>query len=520
MGDIMKRIIIGFLVCSTIIAYHCEKSKTGEDFDQIDDSIFIIPETAAPHVEVPEVRWDHVMAVVVKVGQTDFDIPYIRQTVTNYIITGLSKIQNLKLIQLSKSEDINRIPINVDYLLTGEFVQEDKGLNIFYQIEDNQNNNNLWKEVQQERLFSDTPKDVPMAENVAQSCGFAYQIEKVDQIQPTAENVQRLFHNGKILLLENQYKDTDQAIQIFKQVLTHDSTYALAWMGLTEGYIQIFQNQWNRNLVWLQLAKESCLKALQLDPTLGDAYLALGEIYFGWGDYFHAETEFRNALQQNSNLDRAWNGLGKIYVHFGLYEPALHAYTKALSLNPINIEVSIGRAMILAGFGQYRTGEEEIRRSMALHPDKPYLHAFLALMLFYQNELKGAYDEVYNGMESDQYGVFAHGVLAMIYAKKGQLDDALGEVEIEVKPNVGRESSRAIMIAAVYALLGRNGLAIQWLDKAVSMGYREYPWLLYDPNLDGLRKDERFINLLKQVKNLWEEKMQEYSQQASKGEVG
>jgi hypothetical protein len=88
----------------------------------------------------------------------------------------------------------------------------------------------------------------------------------------------------------------------------------------------------------------------------------------------------------------------------------------------------------------------------------------------------------------------------MIQASTGKPDAALGEVTLQVEPYAGNDASLCTAVAAVYSLLGRNGLSMQWLEKAVSLGYRDFIWLSNDPNFNGIRKDPRFATLMEKLK--------------------
>ena len=53
-------------------------------------------------------------------------------------------------------------------------------------------------------------------------------------------------------------------------------------------------------------------------------------------------------------------------------------------------------------------------------------------------------------------------------------------------------------------------MAIIWLEKAVDSGYREYPWIMNDPNFSGLKGDERFDTLMLKLKGIWEAQVMDY----------
>ena len=68
------------------------------------------------------------------------------------------------------------------------------------------------------------------------------------------------------------------------------------------------------------------------------------------------------------------------------------------------------------------------------------------------------------------------------------------------------DACTAISFAQYYALAGDENNALSWLEKAVSRGYLNYPFLSrQDPFFSRLRGDPRFEKLLQRVKREWEE---------------
>ncbi len=51
-------------------------------------------------------------------------------------------------------------------------------------------------------------------------------------------------------------------------------------------------------------------------------------------------------------------------------------------------------------------------------------------------------------------------------------------------------------LACSYSNLGRIPEALDALDKSIDLGYRDFPYLLQDPDLENVRQDPRFRALL------------------------
>ena len=90
------------------------------------------------------------------------------------------------------------------------------------------------------------------------------------------------------------------------------------------------------------------------------------------------------------------------------------------------------------------------------------------------------------------------GSLGYTYAVSGHETEAqavLTSLQDETRHNVP-----ALTLAFIYAGLGQNDSAFEWLDKAY---VERFGWLIFlnvDPKFDNLRSDPRFTTLLQRLK--------------------
>jgi len=90
----------------------------------------------------------------------------------------------------------------------------------------------------------------------------------------------------------------------------------------------------------------------------------------------------------------------------------------------------------------------------------------------------------------------AHLFYAMDLSTAGKIEEAKREATkaIELNPT---DLLMQYNTACFYSQLGDKKHAIETLKKAVSSGYKAYDWIKHDPDLDILRDEPEFIELMK-----------------------
>jgi tetratricopeptide (TPR) repeat protein len=319
--------------------------------------------------------------------------------------------------------------------------------------------------------------------------------------QPSG-SVFRAYMEGMSRLDESGGRDLDRSVAVFKAAVREDSTFAAAWKGLSAAYLAVIRSQSHANRAFTALAQDAALRAVRLDSTDGEARFLLGEALFEWGDRRSGERECSAAVRRSPNLAEAWARIGSLAAAAGDgYTTGLDAFSLALELSPFPPGAAAGKANLLMGLGRYAEAGTLLESSIGRSPGSAALHSLLALSMYYQKRLPAASEEASRASALDPPAAFPHAVLAMIDAVSGKSDEALSELVNRVEPAAGRDAGLAAATAAVYSLLGRNGVALEWFDKSLDLGYADFQWISNDPNFDGLRNDPRFAERLERLKS-------------------
>ena len=88
--------------------------------------------------------------------------------------------------------------------------------------------------------------------------------------------------------------------------------------------------------------------------------------------------------------------------------------------------------------------------------------------------------------------------LGDLYTKSGFIKEGL-EVDLKLSKLLPKDPTVFYNLACSYSLLGREEEAFKELRKAVALGYDDAEHMAKDKDLDNLKDDPRFIELLDEI---------------------
>jgi tetratricopeptide (TPR) repeat protein len=488
----------GVLACLAVLFFSCQKKTESEE------KRLAQQEAASPLAVLPEANWNRTIAIFEPQGQSPIEKALFREFVRDFT-SRLSAVRFVRVALWPSRTALADTALAADATLDCRVRVRDSGTaNWFLSIKKSGRSDAVWEFSPESPLQEVYGLSRRAAAQAALEFGIDTAVVIKKDVPPLTASLFGRYLEGRICLGEKTREKLGCAVRNFKEVLKTDSTLIQAWEGLADSYLDNFRNRWDVNRVWVQLAQDAAFRAMRLDSTRGDVRFLLAQVYVQWGDLRTAERETRRALELDPNLADAWSLLGDLAVQSrGQYDLALESYGRSLSLSPASIEAAAGESLVQMGLGRYADASRTLETALRTHPDEARLHSSLALAYHYQHSTTDALAEIRKGLDSEDVRPFSSAVFAMILASTGNLDGALEEVTLRVEPYAGGNAPLCTSVAAVYSLLKRNGLAVQWLEKAVSLGYRDFIWLSSDPNFDGMRQDQRFIELMRQIKTEW-----------------
>jgi TolB-like protein/Flp pilus assembly protein TadD len=404
---------------------------------------------------------------------------YFCDGLTEELILHLSRLKNIRVVSRTTimqykgtKKDIKTIGRELDtrYILEGSVRKFHDDLRITAQLVDVDSDAQLWAARYKGKLA-----DVfNMQEQVSGQIVDALMLrlsptEKLDFARRFTENAEAFdyYLRAKNALYRMTKQDVKSSIELFGRALELDDRYAVAYAGLGEAYASLYL-YFERKEMYLDKALEAGVKALQYDATLSDAYAAIGIAYFDKKMFKEALASVQKAIELDPNNFVGYWILGRIYHTSDRDREAIEPYKKVVELNPDFYAVHMDLRTVYERLGEQenyaqanRAELEVYPRYLARYPEDPRAHIFYAVAL----------------------------------ARAGRSEEAKTEAAKAIELNPA-DPLMLYNTACFYAQVGEKKLALRSLKSAIRSGLGLYEWVERDPDLESLRAEPEYIELM------------------------
>jgi TolB-like protein/Tfp pilus assembly protein PilF len=441
----------------------------------------------------------------------DPSLEYLSDGITENLINSLSQLQRLRVVPRGRAfrykgreTDAERAgrELNVRAVLTGRVAQRGDNLNIQTELVDLATDSQLWGR-QYDRKLSEI---IPVQEEIAKEVSEKLRLRPMGEEQRRltrryTENPEahQLYLKGRYLWNRRTGDALRQAAEYFRQSIDKDPTYALAWAGLTDCYVLSSFYSGLPPKEAASKAKESARRALALDDTLAEPHAALAYVktFYDW-DWPGAEREFTRAIELNPNYATAHHWYGLYLDAVGRPDEGIAEVRRAQEADPLSLTISTtaGAAFFMAR--RYDQAVEQLHKTLEMDPNFPGAHLWLGLVHEQMGRGEEAIAELQkaaslSGGEPAELGLRGHA-----YASAGRRAEAQ-RVLAELNGLSKRSYVPPFDIALVYAGLGEKRQSLEWLERAYEDHSFRLTWIKVWPQLDSLRGESRFHDLLRRM---------------------
>ncbi len=442
----------------------------------------------------------------------DPDNAFFAEGVQDEILTRLAKVADLKVIARTSTKRFQSAPENlpdiakqlgVANILEGSVQKVNDQVRVNVQLINAVTNAHLWAEIYDRKLTDIFAVESDIAKTIAdtlQAKLTGSEKQMMASAPTTDTTAYELYHKGRSLWDKRSGDNIPKAIALYQEAIAHDPNYALAYAGLSSAYILAPFYVGADRLDAGAKAKSAALKALQLDPKLAEAHLALGKVlFFSEIDLNGANREYKRAIELKPNDAGAHHWYGNdTLAALGQFEDAIAESKRAVELDPLStvINADLGGTFYYAR--RYEEAAAQLRKTLGIDPTDFYARYNLGIALQAKGDLSGAITEYEKARQLGE-NTLVSTLCAQAKAYAGDKDAALRMLSDLDELGKHREVV-GYLRALLYLSLNNKDEALRWLEQ----DYEErdgsnMSWIKVDPLLNPLQSDPRFEALVRKV---------------------
>ena len=292
-----------------------------------------------------------------------------------------------------------------------------------------------------------------------------------------------------------------KALDCYKHAIELDPEYALAYTGIADYYNWLGVFGIKPFAECSAAAKEAATKAVALDSTSAEAYSALGFATvchdFDWSV---ADGQHRRAIEINPNYATAHHWYAFHLTMEGRFDEALAEMLRARELDPLSPSIIQALAWCYYQMRRFDDSIKTYQSMLEAAPDFSYGLSTYSWTLRHAGNADEAVRVAEKGLELSSGGQFFVALLGAAYAAAGRHQDAraaLARLSQMAEHSYVSPYHRAL----IYVQLGERDEALRLLREAYELKDAWVAWLGVEPQLDPLRGEPEFEELLRLTRN-------------------
>ena len=435
----------------------------------------------------------------------DGDQEYFCDGMSEEVINELTGVSGLRVIARTsafafkgKDEDIREIGAKLDVtsILEGSVRKAGNRVRITAQLINVSDGSHVWSQ-RYDRVLEDV---FAVQDEIASAIVKRLRVELTDseqerlvearEVNPEAHDLylrgRHVLNRGLLTILEDRTR-VDRSIEFFRRATEVDPNYAPPYAGLADIYSALCR--WIAPEGNCDMARETAAMALELDDACVEAHVAMGRVCLTADlDWDRARAEHFRALELNPGSASALMGAALYLGWAAESETAMKYARKALSLNPLDYGTHLAHLFVTGISGRrYIEGMKLCETALELFPgDESFEEFLLWFRVWSGTDVEESIDELLRRRpDGADTGIAC--------AKTGRRNEAL-----RIIASQGSKDHEGIHYAKarIYAALGEKDKALELLEKTWDEEPRILLQLNSDPELDFLRGEQRFKDLI------------------------
>ena len=436
---------------------------------------------------------------------------YFSDGLTDELITELGSISALKVISRTSvmrykgaRQSVPEIArqLNVEAVVQGSVLRAGDRIRINAQLTDAKTDHILWTH-SYERDLQDI---IRLQGEVAFAIASQVRAKLTPQEQAHLSRTARVDPEAYQLYLKGRYfwdqrtpQGFQQALELFRQSLKTDPTYAQAYCGLADTYVL----QQDYGLIGYEEARSAgraaALRAVELDSRLADAHVSLAGILHDYDrDWLASEREYKLAIDLNPSNATAHQWYGSLLSTLGRHRDAISEEALATELAPTSARVMVDLGYAYFHAREYDNAAQQGQKALKLDPGLAAVHELLGRVYLSKKLGQKAIAEFEKAAAITHNSRADQALLAYAYAKSGRKELA-AKIATELS-SLPTSQAPFYHIAMIYVALGEKQVAMKALERSFASERGKWlPLIGVEEAFDPLRAEPRFQAVIKRL---------------------
>ena len=451
------------------------------------------------------------IAVVPMINETgDPAWDYLADGVTDSLIKLLSHLPQVRVIARSlvyryKGKEVDALnagrELTADMVLVSRVVAREGKLIIRAELIEVSTGWRAWGDQYQPQVSDIRKLEDEVSTNISATLHLKLTEEEKKRLRKhetdNAEAYQS-FLMGRYYRSKHTSEGYQKAIECFEQAIKLDPNYSLAHAALADSYVAYDFYGILPPLETCTKAKDAAIEALVINDTLAEAHTALACVKMMYErDWSSAEREFKRAIEIDPEFAPAHNWYSHFLMAMGRIDESFAESQIALKLDPLDDSINQYLGWHYHYARQFDRAIATLEKTLEPNPNFFLARVTLGLAFVQKGETTKAIDEFKKAYELEKNAI-VRGFLGHAYAQAGKLQEAR-EILAELEELAKRVYVPAFTIGLIHTSLGQKEEAFAQFEAAIAAHNEWMNWWKVAPELDILRPDPRFTDILIQL---------------------